>query len=136
MHSLSGGTAAMCSDHGSVFCFIKLNTKVVEPFDRIRCFHYQSFYQLRFCGKMSASKAVQIMLYRGIIFFICCLDPAFCHHGVGITDTELCNDHNVGTCVVGLDGTGRACSATADDQYIYIIIDFCKIDFFVEQTAF
>mgnify|MGYP006862532578 FL=1 len=61
----------MCSDHGSVFCFIKLNTKVVEPFDRIRGFHYQSFYKLRFCGKMSASKAVQIMLYRGIIFFIC-----------------------------------------------------------------
>ena len=126
----------MCSDHGSVFCFIKLNTKVVEPFDRIRGFHYQSFYKLWFCGKMSASKAVQIMLYRGIIFFICCLDSAFCHHGIGITDTELCDDHNVGTCVMSLDGTGRACSATADDEYIYIIIDFCKIDFFVEQTTF
>ena len=142
MHAVSDamtellGTTAMCGDHGSVFCFIKLNTKVVEPFDRIRCFHYQSFYKLRFCGKMSSSKAVQIMLYRGIIFFICCLDPTFCHHGVGITDTELCNDHYVSTCVVSLDGTGRACTATADDQYIYIIIDFCKIHFFVEQTAF
>ena len=114
----------MCSDHGSVFCFIKLNTKVVEPFDRILGLPLPVFLQAPVCGKMSASKAVQIMLYRGIIFFICCLDPTFCHHGVGITDTELCDDHNVGTCVMSLDGTGRSCSATTDDEYIYIIIRF------------
>ena len=136
MHSLSGGTAAMCGDHCSVVCFIKLNSKVVEPFDRIRSFHYQSFYQFRFCCKMSASKAVQIMLHRRIVFFICRLDSAFCHHGVCIADAEFCNDHDIGTCIMCLDSAGRSCTATTDHKYIYIVIDFCKIDFFVEQAAF
>ena len=135
MHSLSGSTATVCSNHGSVFCFIKFNTKIVKPFNGIRSFHYQSLYQFRFCCKMSAAEAVQIMLYRRIILFIRCLDTALCHHCVGITDTKLCNDHNVCTCVVCLNGTGRTCTAAADYKYIYIIINFCKINFFVDQTA-
>ena len=41
---------------------------------------------------MSAAEAVQIMLYRRIVFFVSCLDSTFCHHGVGITDTKFSHD--------------------------------------------
>ena len=135
MHSLSGSTAAVCGNHSSVFCFIKFNTKVIKPLNGIRSFHYQSLYKFRFCCKMSAAEAVQIMLYRRIILFICSLDTALCHHCVGITDTKLCNDHNVCTCIVCFNGTGRTCTATADHKYVYVIINFCKVNLFVDQTA-
>ena len=136
MHSLSGSSAAVCGNHGSVFSFVELNAKVVQPFDRVRGFHYQSLYQLWLCSKVSAAEAVQVMLYRGVVFFVCCLDSAFCHHGVGVTDTKLGNDHNVCACIVCFDGTGGSCSAAADYKDIYVIIDFVKINFFVHQTAF
>ena len=84
---------------------------------------------------MAASEAIQIMLYRGIVFFICCLDSSFCHHGIGITDTKLCYDHNICTGVMCLNCTGRTCPATADDQHIYIIINFGKVYIFCHQTA-
>ena len=135
MHSLSGSSTAVCCDHCSVFCLIKLNAKVVQPFDRIRSFHYKSFYQFRFCSKMSAAEAIQIMLYRRIVLFVSCLDTTFSHHCIGITDTKLCNDHNVSTCIMCFDCTGRTCTAAADHKYIYIIINFCKVNFFVDQTA-
>ena len=44
-YSVARAKTVVIATGGSVFCFIKLNTKVVEPFDRIRCFHYQSFYK-------------------------------------------------------------------------------------------
>ena len=135
MHSLSGSTAAVCGNHGSVFCFIKFNTKVIEPFDGIRSFHYQSLYQFWFCSEMSAAKTVQIMLYRRIVLFVSCLDTTFSHHCIGITDTKFCNDHNISTCIMCFDCTGRTCTAAADHKYIYIIINFCKVNFFVDQTA-
>ena len=125
----------MCGDHGSIVFLVKLNAKIVQPFNCIRSFHYKSLYQLWLCSKMSAAEAVQIMLYRRIVFFVSCLDSAFCHHGVGITDTKLCNDHNVSTCIMCFDCTGRTCTAAADYKYIYIIINFCKVNFFVDQTA-
>ena len=64
MHSLSGSSAAVCSYHSSVCIFIEFNTKLIQPFNCIRSFHYQSLYKFWFCSKMSAAKAVQIMLYR------------------------------------------------------------------------
>ena len=75
------------------------------------------------------------MLYRRIILLVSCLDAALCHHGIGITDTKLRDDHNISACIVGLNGTGRACSAAADHQHIHVIIDFCKIDLLIHQTA-
>ena len=125
----------MCGDHGSIVFFVELNAKIIQPFNCIRSFHYKSLYQLWFCSKMSAAEAVQIMLYRRIILFVCSLDTALCHHCVGITNTKLCNDHNVCTCIVCFNGTRRTCTATADHKYIYVIINFCKVNFFVDQTA-
>ena len=84
---------------------------------------------------MAASEAIQIMLYRGIVFFICCLDSSFCHHGIGITDTKLCYDHNICTGIMCLNCTGRTCPATTNDQYIYIIINFGKVNLFLHKTA-
>ena len=84
---------------------------------------------------MSAAKTVQIMLYRRIILFISCLDSTFSHHCIRITDTKFGNDHNICPCVVCLDRTGRTCTTATDDKYIYVIINFCKINFFVHQTA-
>ena len=135
MHSLSGSSATVCGYHSSISVFIKFNTQFVQPFDRIRCFHYQSLYQFRFCCEMSAAEAVQIMLYRRVIFFICCLDSAFSHHGVGITDTQFGNDHNICACVMCFDGTGRTCSTATDNEYIHIIIYFFDIYFISHQTA-
>ena len=43
------------------------------------------------------------MLCWRIIFLICCLDTTLCHHGVGITDTKLGNDHYVCACLVCLN---------------------------------
>ena len=106
MHSLSGGSTTVRGDHGSIVFFVELNAKIIQPFNCIRSFHYKSLYQLWLCSKMSAAEAVQIMLYRRIVFFVSCLDSAFCHHGVGITDTKLGHDHYVGTCIVCFDGTG------------------------------
>ena len=112
----------MCCDHGSVFFFIKFNAKIIQPFDGIRSFHYKSLYQLRLCSKMSAAKAVQIMLYRGIIFFIGSLNAAFCHHRVRITDAQLCHDHDLRTCVVRLNSRGSTCAAAADDEHVGVVI--------------
>ena len=125
----------MCGYHSSVFFFIKFHAKFIEPFDCIRSFHDKSFYKLWLCSKMSAAKTIQIMLYRRIIFFICCLDSSFRHHCIGITNTKFCNDHDICTCIVGFNGTGRASSATANDKYINIIIYFCKIYRFTHQTT-
>ena len=135
MHSLSGCTAAMGRYHTSVPILIKHDAKLVQPFDCVRRFHDKTFYQFRPCSKMSAPKAVQIMLYRGIIFLICCLDTAFCHHGIGVSNPKFCYDHHIGACIVGFDGTGRAGAAAADDKHVYIIINFRNINIFVQNTA-
>ena len=44
-------------------------------------------------------------------------------------------DYDVCTCIVCFNGTRRTCTAAADYKYIYIIINFCKVYFFVDQTA-
>ena len=135
VHSLSGSSATVGGNHGSICLFIKLNTQFIEPFDRVRGFHNQSLYQLWFCSEMSAAEAIQIVLYRRIILLICCLDSSLCHHCIGITDSKLGYDHNVCSGVVRLNGTGRTCSTATDHKHIHIIINFCKVDLLMEQTA-
>ena len=125
----------MGGDHGSICLFIKLNTQFIEPFDRIRGFHNQSLHQLWFCREMSAAEAIQIVLYRRIILLVCCLDSAFCHHGIGIADSEFGYDHNVCACVMCFNGTGRTCSTAADYKHIHIIINFCKVNLFMNQPT-
>ena len=127
MHSLSGGTAAVGGDHISLCVLVKHNTQLVQPLNRVRGFHNQSSQQFRPCCKMSAAESIQIVLYRGVIFLVCCLDTALCHHGVGITDTQFCDDHNVCACLVSFDRSGRTCSAAADHQHVHVIIHFVQI---------
>ena len=84
---------------------------------------------------MSAAKAVQIMLYRRIVLLICSLNAAFRHHRIGITDTELCYDHNISACIVRFDGAGGTGSAASDHQYVYVIVNLCNINILICDTA-
>ena len=121
--------------HTSVCILIKHNAKLIQPFDRIRRFHYETFYQFRPCGKVSAAKAVQIVLNRRVVLLICRLDTAFRHHRIGVADTKLRHDHNISACVVGFDGTGGTCAASADHKYVHIIINLRDINLVIDQTA-
>ena len=135
MHSLSGGTAAVGRYHPSVCVLVKHNAQFVQPFDRVRRFHYKAFYQFRLCSKMSASECVQIMLYRRIIFLICRLDTAFGHHRIRIANTEFCHDHYICACIVRFDGTGGTCAAAADHKHIYVIIHLRNVNLLLHKTA-
>ena len=125
----------MCGNHLSIFFFIKFNTQLIQPFNGIRCFHDQTFYQLRSSCKMSAAETVQIMLYRRIVFLISCLNAAFRHHGICVTDAQFGDDHNICTCIVCFNGTGRACTASADYQDIHIIVNLGKVNLLILDTA-
>ena len=130
MHPLSGSSAAMGGDHPSIFIFIKHYAQFIEPLDGVRRFHDQPLQKFRPCGKMSASKSVQIMLDRRIIFLVRRLDAALCHHGVGVADPKLGDDHHIRSGFICLNGCGSACAAAADHQYVHVIIHFVKVDFF------
>ena len=94
----------MDGDHPSIFVFVKHNSQVIQPLDRIRRLHHQFAQQFRPGRKMSAAKGVQVVLYRRVVFLIRRLDSAFRHHGVGIPDPQLGHDHHVRSGLMGLDG--------------------------------
>ena len=128
MHTFSGCSAAVCCYHTAVLIFIEHNAEVFQPGDCIRSFHYELAEQFRSCSKVSATECIKIMLCRGVILFVCCLDTTLSHHGVCITDTEFCCDHNVSACLMCLDRCRRTCSAGTDNEYIYVVIYFVKVD--------
>ncbi len=78
MHTFSGCSAAVCCYHTAVLIFIEHNAEVFQPGDCIRSFHYELAKQFRSCSKMSAAECIKIMLCRGVILFVCCLDTTFC----------------------------------------------------------
>ena len=118
--------------HTPVCVLVKHNAKLVQPFDRVGSFHYETFYQLRLCSEVSAAERIQIMLNRRIIFLIRRLDTAFRHHRVGVADTKLGHDHHVSACV---DGAGGTCSAAADHKYIYVIIYLRDVNLLLHKTT-
>ena len=130
VHSLSGSSAAVGGDHPSVFIFIKHYAQVIEPLDGVRRLHDQPLQKFRPCGKMSAAKSVQIMLDRRIIFLVRRLDAALCHHGVGVADPKLGDDHYIRPGFICLNSRGSACAAAADHQHVHVIIYLLKVDLF------
>ena len=84
---------------------------------------------------MSASESIEVVLYGRIVLLVCSLDTALSHHRVGVTDTQLRYDHNVGACVVSLDRAGRTCSAAADNEYVYVVIDLADINLICHKAA-
>ena len=135
MHTFSGSSAAVCCYHTAVLIFIKHNAQVFQPGDCIRSFHYELAEQFRSCSKVSAAECIEIMLCRGVVLFVCCLDSTFCHHGVCITNSQFGGNHNVCASLVSLDSCRRTCSTGTDNQYIYVIIYFVKVDVNTEDTA-
>ena len=84
---------------------------------------------------MTAAESVEVVLYRGVILLVCSLDTALSHHCVSVTDTKLCNDHYVSACIVSLDSAGRTCSAAADNEYVYVVIDLGDINLICHKAA-
>ena len=120
----------MGGDHPSIFILIKHYAQIIEPLDGVRRFHDQPLQQFRPCGKMSAAESVQIMLDRRIIFLVRRLDAALCHHGVGVADPKLGDDHHIRPGFICLNSRGSACAAAADHQHVHVIIHFVKVDLF------
>ena len=128
MHTFSGCSAAVCCYHTAVLIFIEHNAEVFQPGDCIRSFHNQFAEQFRSCSKVSAAERIQIMLCRGIVFFVRCLDSTFCHHGVCITNSQFGGNHNVCASLVCFDRCRRTCSAGTDNEYVYVVIYFVKVN--------
>ena len=135
VHTLTGGAAAMGGDHGAVLILVKHNAQLIQPLDGIGRFHDQTAQQLGTSGEVAAAEGVQVVLHGAVIGLVGGLDATFSHHGVGITDTQLGDDHHIGAGLVGLDGCGAACAAAADDQHIHIIFDLAQIDILIQQAA-
>ncbi len=135
MHTLAGSTAAVGGDHSAVPVFIEHNTQVIEPADRVRRFHNQPPQQLRPGSKVTASKGIQIVLYGRIVLLIGGLNAALGHHSIGIADTELGDDHNIGTGFVCLNGRRGTGTAAANDQHIHIIVDLIQVNIFPQKPA-
>ena len=110
--------------HIAVFIFIKKATKLVKPLDSVGSLHNKASEKLRSCGKMSAAESVEIVLNGRIVGFIRCLNTAFRHHCVRVTDAQLCCNDNSCAGSVCLNGGGSSGTACSDYQNIRIKINF------------
>ena len=135
MHTLAGSAAAVGGNHFAVFILIEHNAQFIQPLDRIRGFHHQPPQQLGTGSEVTAAEGVQIVLHGRITGLVGSLNAAFCHHGIGIADTQLGDHHYIGAGLMRFDGRGSACSAAADDQNIHIVVDLLKVNIFIQQTA-
>ena len=135
MHAFAGGPAAVSRYHDALFIFIKHYAEVVQPLDGQRPVVDQALQQFRFVGIMAAAQSIKIMNSRRVIFLICCLNAAFCHHRIGIAHSELRHQEHFCTGFIGFDCCGSACAAAADDQDVHIIIDAVEIYFITLDTA-
>ena len=71
---------------------------------------------------MAAAECVQIVDSRAVIGLISRLDAAFRHHGIGVANPQLGDNHRLRAGVVSLDGSRGAGAAAADDQHIHVVI--------------
>lgn len=74
----------MRSQHRTVRFLIEHHAQIVQPFYGAGAFSYQFIEQFRHIFKVSAAKRVDIMDHRRIVFLVCRLNSALCHHGVGV----------------------------------------------------
>ena len=119
----------MGGDHSAVLVLVELHAQVVQPLDGFGSLGDQTVKQFGLCSKMAAAESVQIVDSGRIVGLVGCLDAALCHHGVGVAQAELSDDHNLGTGIVSLDGCGSTGSAAADDEDIGVIIGVLQINF-------
>ena len=64
MHTLAACSTTVSCYHCTVWHFIKLNTKVVQPFNYTWSLIYKCVYKLWFSVKVTATKSVKIVLGR------------------------------------------------------------------------
>jgi hypothetical protein len=74
--------------------------------------------------------------HRRVVILVRGLDAALCHHGVGVADAKLGDDHHVRPAVVRLDRGRGAGAAAADDQHVDVIVDLRQIDIDAADAAF
>ena len=84
---------------------------------------------------MTAAESVNVVDRRGIVGLVSRLNSALRHHGVGVTDTKLGDNHGVCPCIESLDRCRGACSAAADDENVNVIFRVRKVDILTENTA-
>lgn len=125
----------MGGDHVALRIFVEHHSKLIEPLNGVWSLHYQPAQKFRTGGKMAAAKSVQIVLHRGVVLLIRRLNTALCHHGVGVSNPQLGNNHYLSPCLMCFNSSRSACPAAADDQYVHIIIDPLQIYRMVKQAA-
>ena len=135
VHTFSGRAAAVGGDHNAARVLVELDAQIVKPFYGFRSVHNQFFQKLRFCREVAAAESVQIVLHRAVVGFVRRLNAALGHHGVGVADSKLCNDHNVCARLVCLYCRAGACSAAADNQNVNVVIRMLEIYFLVKHAA-
>ncbi|MPM80213.1 hypothetical protein SDC9_127260 [bioreactor metagenome] len=125
----------MGRDHHAFFIFIKHHAEVVQPLDGQWSVVDQTLQKLRFVGIMAAAQSVEIMNSWGVVFLISGLNPAFCHHRIGLAQFELRHQKYFCAGFIRFNRCGSACAAAADDQDVHIIIDALKVYFIALDAA-
>ena len=125
----------MGGDHGAVLFLVEHNTEIVKPFDCARSVADKLLEKLGLIAEVTAAESVNIVDCRRIIRLVSRLDSALRHHGVGVADTKLGDDHRVCTGVKSFDRCRRACSAAADDENVNVIFRVRKVNILAENTA-
>ena len=95
----------MGGNHRTVRCLIKFYARIVEPMNGLRCIANQLRQQLPLCGIVTAAECVHKVNGRRIVGLVSSLDTALCHHGVGIADPQLGDDHSLCACIVRFNGS-------------------------------
>lgn len=125
----------MGRDHAAVGVLVEHDAQVVEPLDGVGRFHDQAAQQLRPGGEMTAAESVQIVLDGRIVLLVGGLNATLGHHGVGVADAQLGDDHDLRPRLVGFDGSAGARAAAADDQNVHVIVDLVQVGRAAQQTA-
>ena len=125
----------MGGDHGAVGCLIEFNAELVEPLDGLRRVADQLGQQLALGGEMAAAEGIEKVDGRRIVGLVGRLDTALGHHGVGVADAQLGDDHGFGARAVGLDGSRGARAAAADDQHVNVVADIRKRNILCPNAA-
>ena len=84
---------------------------------------------------MTSAESINKVDGGRVVGFISRLNTALSHHCICIAYTKLGHYHNLSTRFVCLYCRRGACTASADNKHVYVVIGGFKVDFFRSDPA-